>query len=397
MQPNQAVVSTEPVYDPFDPRIHEAYPADLYTWLRAERPVYHNAEHDFWALSRFDDVQAALRDWRTFSTAGPRGVHIDKRPALYGAGDFLELDLPRHTELRNLVRQPFSLRAVASLEPDMRRRVAVLLGPLKAAGGGDVARDVCWTLAFELTADLLGLPREDFEQVNDLVNRFSAIDAGSPSLPTDAKAAGKSLYDYIVNLLSRDPRELRGIVRDISEARSRGEVTEAEAPGIPTLFFAAAIETPATASANLLLLLAQHPAQRRHLIEGRVDSASAIEELFRYESPLQCLARTTTCPISLHGTELPEGATVLLAYGAANRDERRWHDADDLQLLRERKRNLAFGEGIHHCIGAPLARLQAKVIVELIVEEAPEFTVCGPVEHLYRYSDWGVLGLPIAW
>jgi len=386
-----------PTYDPFDPRVHESYPGDLYAWLRSERPVYRNDERDFWALSRFDDVQAALRDWKTFSTAGPRGVHIDSRPAIYGAGDFLELDPPRHTELRNLVRQPFSLRAVAELEPDVRRRTTALLAPVLAAGGGDLAAEVCWPLAFELTAEMLGIPREDLERVDELVRRFSAVVPGSPDLPSDATAAGDAAYEYVVELLSRDRGRLRGIVRDIADARSRGEVSEAEAPGIPMLFFGAAIETPATACANLLRLLAQHPDQRRLLLDGDVELPVAIEELFRYESPLQCLARTTTEPVTLHGAELPEGATVLLAYGAANRDERRWPGADELQLTRERKRNVAFGEGIHHCIGAPLARLQARVVVELVTAAAPEYEVCGPVAYLHRYSDWGVLRLPVSW
>ena len=394
----------ERVYDPFDPTIHRVYPAALYTWLRDEQPVYRNEHRDFWAFSRFADVQGALRDWQTYSNAGPRGVHVGTtRVDLYGATNFLELDPPQHTALRNIVRGRFALSEIARLKSDIRSLAADLFAPLRDAGGGDVAEGYCWPLSFNIVAKLLGIPLEDYEYLDALLRRFLSLSLDDTEIPVDFPAevvsAGHELNDYVTELLgpasSRLPAD--GILRDVATAQACAAIGHRDAAGIPLLFLEAAIETPAIFMANALRLLAKHPDQRALLCERNVDFAPAIEELLRYESPNQCLARTTTGPMELHGVEIPQDATVLLIYAAANRDNRRWRDPDLLDLTRTPQRHLAFGDGIHHCIGAPLARLEAQVTLELVLDAAPGYELAGPVSYLMKYPDWGVRSLPLAW
>jgi cytochrome P450 family 130 len=135
----------------------------------------------------------------------------------------------------------------------------------------------------------------------------------------------------------------------------------------------------------------------RKLRVGEVATEAAVDELIRYESTVQALARTTSEPVRLHGVELPTGATVLLLYGAANRDDRRWDRPDTLDVTRPRRRSLAFGEGLHFCLGAMLARLEARVVVEMMLAETPEFWLDGTVTRTVKWSDWGVLGARVAW
>lgn len=388
------VAPTERVYDPFDTLIHQSYPAQLYAWLRDDRPVYYNETHDFWALSRFDDVQTALRDWHTYSHAGPHGVHVrTTRMDLYGARNFLEEDPPRHTVLRKVVRNKFALAEIGRFTDQVRKIATELFAPIQAAGGGDIASAYCWPLAFNVVAELLGIPPSDYEWLDAVLKHFlpTAEDI-TVDFPPSVIAAGGELRDYVSTLLDhKEHGDLeKGIISDVAAALSSGLITHLEAVGIPMLFFEAAIETPATFLANALLLLAVHGDQRELIRTHHVDHADAIEELLRYQSPTQCLARTSTKPAQLHSVEIPQGATVLLAYGAANRDDRRWQDPDALDVQRPPLRHLAFGDGLHHCLGAPLARLQARITLELILGAAPDYEISGPVTYLMKYSDWGV-------
>ena len=159
------------------------------------------------------------------------------------------------------------------------------------------------------------------------------------------------------------------------------------------LFFGAAVETPAMFLTNAVFLLAQHDEERRRLTTGAVPIDAAIEELLRYESPVQCLARTLTVDTTIRATPLPKDTTVLLVYGAANRDDSRWSDPDRLDLGRPHKRHLAFGEGIHFCLGAPLTRLLARVAIPQLLAVSPDYAITAPPRRILKYSDWGVLSV----
>ncbi len=392
-------MADSPAYDPFDASMHEGeYPAELYRWMRNERPLYRNDEHDFWALSRFSDVQTVSRDWQSFSSAGPRGVDLDGTGSeVYGDGNFLEIDPPRHDLLRDIVRRTFSAKEITQLEASARARAASLFASLRAARGGDIGADLCWPLAFDLVMQLLGVPVADRPHVDRLLLSASARSAGSAELPAAVRAAAAELRDYTTDLVCGSADLAPGILQQLASARAEGLLSDAEAPGIGILLMFAGIEAPAIFAANAVVMLSEHPDQREKIRAGEVATEAAVEELIRFQSTVQALARTTVAPIQLHGVNLPAGATVLLVYGAANRDERRWDAPDTLDLTRPHQRNLAFGEGLHFCLGAMLARLETRVVVETLLTEVPEYAMDGPVTRTVKWCDWGVLSAPIAW
>jgi cytochrome P450 len=390
-------VSTAPVYDPYHAHLHaDPYPAELYRWMRDECPLYHNETHGFWALSRFDDVQETSRDWHTFSSA--EVVDLDGTGgAVYGTGNFLELDPPRHDALRNVVRKAFTPREVAQLEAMVREEAATLFAPFRAARGGDIARDFCWQLTLNVAARRLGIPREDRPHVERLFFQTLERSPGETAIPEVAVTSATELRDYLRELIVNASDEAPGLLGQIAAAHRNGELATDEIPGLALLLFGAGVDAPGGFAANALLLLERHPDQREALRTGRATLDDAVEELLRFESPVQNLARTTTKPIRLHGTDIPQGGIVLLVYAAANRDDRRWQDPDVLDLSRPRQRHLAFGEGLHFCLGAGLARLQAKVVLETMLSEAPDYAVTGPLTRIVKQSDWGVLKLPVGW
>lgn len=392
-------MSESNVYDPFDASMHTgAYPAEIYRWMRNEQPLYRSEEHDFWALSRYADVQAVLRDWRCYSSAGPRGVDLDGTGAdVYGSGNFIEIDPPRHDALRDVVRRFFSPKEIGQLEQSLREQAGSLFASMRENRGGDLGRNLCWPLAFDTVMRMLGMPAADRPRVERLLVSGKVREPGTEDIPRDALAAATELREFVTSIVCGNDALPPGILKHIASARASGLLTDAEAPGICMLLMFAGIETPALFAANAAVLLTDHPDQRDKLSAGEVASEIAVEELIRFESVVQALARTATEPVQLHGVHLPEGATVVLLYGAANRDERRWEEADTLDLMRPRQRNLAFGEGLHFCVGAVLAKLQARIVVETLLAHAPQYAIDGPVTRTVTWSDWGVLSAPIAW
>lgn len=387
------------VYDPFDASMHIGeYPAEIYRWMRNECPLYRSEEHDFWALSRFADIQAVARDWQTYSSAGPRGIDLDGTGTeVYGNGNFIEIDPPRHDLLRDLVRRFFVPKEIRRLEAILRDEAELRFAPLMAAGGGDIGTELCWPLAFNIVMQILGISAADRPYVERLLLIAGERESGTEEIPAPSLAAAAELREYTTQLL-RDGGSLQaGLLGAMASASADGALSVAEAPGIAMLLMFAGIQTPALFAANAAVLLATHPDQREKLHAREVAIDVAVEELVRFESIVQALARTTTAPVRLHGIDLPKGATVVLMYGAANRDERRWDEPDKLDLARSRQRNLAFGEGLHFCVGAVLAKLEARIVLETLLTRAPGYEVDGSIRRTLTWSDWGVLGAPLAW
>jgi cytochrome P450 len=178
--------------------------------------------------------------------------------------------------------------------------------------------------------------------------------------------------------------------------RAAARAGETELAGLCVLLYVAGTETVADFIGNALVALAEHPDQRALLAAQPNLGAAAVEELLRYESPVQYQVRTATATVQLHGVTIPAGDRVALLWGAANRDERRWERPDELDVTRPTKRNLAFGEGIHHCLGAPLARLQGRIVLGEALKAVPQYRLDGPVERIATHNTRGVARLPVA-
>jgi cytochrome P450 len=355
-------------YNPFDPP-SDPYP--LYRELRRHHPVAYNVRHGVWLVSRFAHVQQVTRDWQTFSHTS--GVDLDGTDVtFFGAGDFLETDPPAHTRLRAALRDWFRPPRIAELEERIRDLCDELAHALVERGEGELLRDYARPIPLRIGAELLGLPLEEFARIErltlDMMYR-EPIDA----LPERALAAAHEVRAW-VEAIGRERRlqPRPDMLGDAASAVGAGAITESELVGMCTLMFAAIAATTYSLISNTILALSMYPDQRRHAV---CDPAAAVEEVLRWQTPLQHTFRTVTVPTALGGQEIPTGSKVLLLFGAANRDEARWPDGEVFEIRREPKRHLAFGEGIHHCLGAPLARLEARVALESFLAAIREYRV----------------------
>lgn len=388
---------TEVFWDPFAPSIIEdPYPA--YRTLRDHSPVYHNEERGFWALSRFDDVQSAARDWRTFSTKA--GVDLDETDKEFGEAVFLQYDPPRHDMLRNAVRGPFTPKSIKTLEETVKAKTEELIAPFVERGSADAVEEFAGPLPLRMIIEVLGLPQEDEPMLSETLLSFLVRYPNDPTIPQVALDASSRLRSYLVEKVAEIRKRFdshNGLLRDIVTAELDGErLSDEECTSLCYFLFVAGVDTVTALIANSLLLLAKHPEQRAMLVDDPTMVPNAIEELVRYESPLHQLARITTRPVELHGRVIPEGERVALLFGSANRDERKFDDPDRLDVTREIKRHLAFGEGIHHCLGAPLARLEGRIALQTFLASIPEYELAGPAERIVKQNQWGLRSLPLA-
>jgi cytochrome P450 len=372
-----------PVAAAFHPCSGESWrdPFAMYAELRDHDPV-HRVEtshgHDYWVLSRFDDVFAAVRDTQRFSSAqGLTFTYDDMAFAgLEEARPIVMMDPPQHTSFRRLVTRAFTPRSVAVLEPVVRQFVAARLEELVAAGGGDIAASVFKPLPSMVVAHYLGVPEDDRARFDRWTEATVAATAAGDTL--GAPGAVGELFAYFTELIERR-RRTGGLGDDVvSEMVAAGEST---VDTLAILGFAFTMVTGGNDTTTGLLggaaeLLTERRDQRALLVEDPSLIPTAVEELLRLTSPVQGLARTATEDVQVGGRVIPAGRRVLLLFASANRDERRFGaDAGGLDVRRDPKPIVTFGYGAHHCLGAAAARLQARVALEVLLERCPDFTV----------------------
>lgn len=348
-------------YDPYAYETHED-PYPVYRRLRDEAPAYVDEQHGFWVLSRHDDVRAALDDGATFSSAG--GITLERgteglEPML------IEMDPPRHTELRALVSRAFTPRRVAELEGPVRAISRELIARFDAERV-DGIRDFAARLPMAVISAMLGVPAEDQDQLRDWSDSMLHREEGSSELTREGIDGAAQLYGYIDRLVAarhstRGPDLVSALVA-LQEEESA--LTHQEVLGFCFLLIIAGNETTTKLLGNALYWLAAFPDQRALVQADPAMIPAAVEEVLRYDTSTQGLARLLTRDVTLHGVTLPAGMKGLLLFAAANRDERRWPDPDRFDVTRNPAGHLAFGHGIHHCLGASLARLEARVALE---------------------------------
>ncbi|MGF1616520.1 MAG: cytochrome P450 [Acidimicrobiia bacterium] len=381
-------------YNPLSREVQED-PYPYYHRLLREQPIYHNEELGFWALSRFADVQSALKDWHTFSSS--EGVNLEPGFTETIGPEMLNMDPPRHDQLRRLVGGYFAKANIDTHERLIRRYSDELVTELVEAGGGDFAAGFSQRLPVLVICTLMGIPLEDEAMVRQLAGEMLSILSGTDEFLTEAAAAGDRLRDYFGGLVEdrrRSPRD------DVISALANGYVDGHRLPddetfGMCLIIYLAGNTTTSALISNSLLVLAEHPDQRGRLANDLGAIEGAIEELLRYESPVQWTSRVATTDVEMHGQMIPAGDRVLALIGAAHRDPSQWERAETLDVFRPRQRHLAFGDGVHRCIGAPLARLEGRIALETVLDRIPEYEISGAVERLYISTERGLASLPI--
>ena len=372
-------------YDPYDVGIN-ADPYPVYARLREEAPLYYNEPHDFFALSRFDDVERGLGDNETFISGRGGILEIIKAGIEMPPGLLIFEDPPTHTIHRRLLSRVFTPRRMADLEPQIREFCARSLDPLVGTGHFDFVRDLGAQMPMRVISMLLGIPDSDQEAIRDMANDNLRTEAGEPMDMSDGHLdVGGQFAEYIdwraenpsddlmTDLLNAEFEDETGTVRRLS----RQEI----------LTYLAVIAGAGNETTTRLIgwtgkVLAEHPDQRRELVEDRSLIPNAIEELLRFEPPGPHVGRYVSRDVEFYGQTVPAGSAMLMLVGAANRDERVFDEPDRFDIHRDIRRHITFGYGIHFCLGAALARIEGRIALDEVLQRFPEWQLDLDNSHL---------------
>jgi cytochrome P450 len=372
--------SSELYYDPYDFRIDDD-PYPIWKRLRDEQPLYRNERFDFYAVSRFDDVEACSRDWRTFVSSKGTILEVIRADVTLPRGMFIFEDPPIHDLHRGLMSRVFTPRRVAALEKRMREFCARALGPLVGCDGFDFVRDLGADMPMRVISEMLGIPEAEQEAVRDQIDAGLRMDEDSASIGVDAAAVLNDrgrFVDYIGFRRRHPSDDLMTDLITMSFVDENGverHLDDEEIVNYSTLLAAAGNETTTRLIGWTGYLLAKHPEQRDLLLNDRSLIPGAIEEILRYEAPSPVQARFVTRDVELHGATVPEGSVLLLLTASANRDERRFPDPDRFDVRRKIDHHVSFGYGVHFCLGAALARLEGRVALEEVLTRFPRWEV----------------------
>ena len=366
------------VYDPYAYEIHED-PYPTYAALREHAPVYRNEALDFWALSRHADVLAAFKDTQRFSN--DHGVSLDPEswgPQAIAGTSFLALDPPQHTRLRGLVSKGFTPRRVAALEARIREMSVDYLEPLLGAGRFDFIDELAGKVPMDVISEMLGVPRADRAPLRRRADLLVHREEGVRGLPSEGVEAFAWIRAYFRDLLAeRRARPGEDLLSVLLEVEVEGvRLEEDELLSFANLMIVAGNETTTKMLANAVYWLWRNPEQRALVREDPLARIPGwVEETLRYDNSTQMLARRVTADVTLQGVHLGAGDRALLLVGSANRDERAFERPDDYDILRDTQQSLSFGRGVHFCLGAALARLEGRVVLEEWWRRFPDYEI----------------------
>jgi cytochrome P450 len=389
-------VSAASIYDPVSEQAHvDPYP--VYAELRDNHPLYYVAEHDVWALSRYVDIKAGLRDWETFSSA--QGVELGTYVQFFGPGSIQELDPPHHDVLRKVLAPRFMNKAIKSYEPMIHATAQELVDSFRETERIDLGSAFTQKLPILTIFRILGIPESDMEWTIgaglEMLNRPPGESGPSPRA-YELRAELVEFFDALVARRRGADVYADDAFGDMARAIDAGIMAPEEVQGLSLLLIAAGMETTTSLMGAMVHALATQMVTAEQMVaDGGAPSVGVIDEFLRFDSPAQWLARVTTRPVTLHGTDLPVGSRVLMIFASGNRDPREFERADELMLDRDGSRNLAFGEGVHFCLGMPLAKLEARAGIAALVAALPNFTLDGEPKRYPSHVIRGYESIPV--
>ena len=379
MSPSVTDVATQPIYyDPFDPEI-DIDPHPVWARMREEAPVWWNEKYEFYAISRFADVSAAYQDTATFSSS--HGVMLETLDEPYPVPLVIFMDPPMHTAMRKLVSRAFTPRRIASLESHVVELVDNYLDRFVGSDGFDFVGDFGALLPPMVIGHMMGVPEADRERVRHYFDDMLRREPGQVAQNATALEASSQAFAYASELIEMRKRhpgdDMLSVLleAELDEDGTARKLTDFELAAFTILLVGAGVETVARLLSFAGVILGRFPDQRRLLVDDHDLIPNAIEELLRYEAPSPVNGRWTLRPYHLHGVDIPEGSKVLMLNGSANRDPREFSDPDVFDVRRQVGRHMSFGYGIHFCLGAALARLEARVALEGMLRRFPDWEV----------------------
>jgi len=375
--------SSDPVeFDPFS----EAYfddPTEMYARLREEAPVYYSERYDFYALSRFDDVCEAHKDWPTFSSAYGSDLNLLSKHSKEATPEMiLFMDPPEHDRLRALVSRVFTPRAMTALEPMIRGVVAGFLDELDGHLEFDAVAEFAALFPVEIISRLLGVPENDRQQIREWLDLSLHRDPGQMEPNAEGQAAaiagGTYFYRLAVEKRQRPGDDMLSELTQVEVDRGDGVttgLTDVEIAGFASLLGGAGAETVTKLVGNAVVLFARHPEQWAKVLADPTTIPAAVEEVLRYHPPSQYQGRYAVRDSERHGVTIPAGHPLLLVTGAATRDPRAYDHPDRFDIDRPASLSLAFGYGIHSCLGAALARMESRIAIEELARRWPRYDI----------------------
>jgi cytochrome P450 len=365
-------------YDTYDVGIN-ANPYPVYRRLREEAPLYYNDVHDFYALSRYEDVERGLLDAQTYISGRGAIIEVIRANIEMPSGVLIFEDPPTHTIHRRLLSRAFTPRRVAELEPKIRQFCAESLDPLVGSDGFDFIADFGAQMPMRVISMLLGIPESDQEAIRDHTDSNLRTKEGEPMKVEDGLVNSEIFADYI-DWRATHPSD--DIMTELLQAEfedadgTRRHLTRDELLTYVNVVAGAGNETTTRLIGWFAKILAENPDQRAELVEDRTLIPAAIEEVLRLEPPGPHVARyVVNQELVVRGEKVPAGSIMLFLLGAANRDDRRWPNGDALDIHREQQRHLTFGNGIHLCLGAALARMEGQVALDEVLTRFPKWEV----------------------
>jgi cytochrome P450 len=369
---------TDVYYDPYDVEI-DADPYPVFRRLRDEAPLYYNDQYDFYAVSRYEDVERGLVDAKHYISGRGGILELIKANVEMPPGTLIFEDPPAHTIHRSLLSRVFTPRRVAALEPKIREFCARSLDPLLGAGAFDFVADLGSQMPMRVIGMLFGIPESAQEAIRDAVDANIRTEAGKPMQVSEEVTFGSEMFAEYIDWRVEHPSD--DLMTELLQAEFEDEtgtircLTRDELLLYATVVAGAGNETTTRLIGWAGKVLAEHPDQRRELVEDRSLIPNAIEELLRYESPAPHVGRYVPEAVEVHGGSVPAGSAMLFLSGAANRDDRRYSDPDRFDIHRDIDKHLTFGYGIHFCLGAALARLEGRVALDEVLTRFPDWAV----------------------
>lgn len=368
----------EPVYwEPFESRfITDPYP--VYARLREEAPLYYNQKHDFYAVSRYEDVELGLSDWQTFSSSRGSILELIQSGMEMPPGTVIFEDPPTHKLHRGLLSRLFTPRAVAALEPRIRGYCARALDPLAGADRFDMMQVLGAELPMRVIGMLMGIPEADQEAIRDHNDALLRTRPGERMKFGEGNLTNEVFADYIDWRREHPSDDLMTALLTAEYEDADGErktLTRQEVLTYVTVVTGAGNETTGLLISWITAVLSDHPGQRREIAADLSLVPGAVEEVLRYETPSPFIGRYVTADVEYYGTTVPAGSAILFIVAAANRDCRRYDNPDTFDIHRVIRHPLSFGQGLHHCLGAALARLEGRIALEELLKRFPDWEV----------------------
>jgi cytochrome P450 len=385
-------------YDPYDVDI-DADPYPTFRRLREEAPLYYNEPHDFFAASRHVDVERGLKDNDTFISGRGGILELIKAGIEMPPGILIFEDPPTHTIHRRLLSRAFTPKRVAALEPKIRELCAQTLDPLVGNGSFDFVEDIGAQVPMAVIGMLMGIPEADYAKVRDRVNRNLQTEAGQPmEVGGDDFLSTEMFADYIDWRMDHPSDDIMTELLHTEfedETGTRRTLTRDEVLTYTTVVSGAGNETTTKLIGWTGKLLAQHPEQRAELVADRSLIPNAIEEVLRFEPVAPHVGRYVAEDVELQGQTVPAGSAILFLVGSANRDEDRFPDGETFDIHRDTAGLLSFGYGPHFCLGASLARLEGRIVLDEVLNRFPEWELADGAELAPTSTVRGYRSLPV--